>query len=129
VKKFNAGPPIEKAIDTKEWKVAPPTAGTRHSLEIRFPRPLDHALLERTITVSDSGGKRVPGEITIEDHERRWLFRPDQPWSSGKHELVIDTTLEDLAGNRIGRAFEVDELTPIEKTVVAEFVRLPIAIK
>jgi hypothetical protein len=129
VKKFSAGRPIEKAIDPKEWKIAAPKAAKREPLAIRFPRPLDHALLERTISVVDAAGERIAGEIKIEDNERRWLFHPAQPWTAGKHELVIDTTLEDQAGNRIGRAFEVDELPPIDKTVVPEFYRLPLAIR
>jgi hypothetical protein len=116
-KKFAAGPPIEKAIDPKEWKIMPPASGTREPLVLRLPRPLDHALLERTINVHDAAGKRVLGEVSITYHERCWFFRPEQPWTAGQHELVIDTTLEDLAGNRIGRAFEVDELPPVDKFV------------
>ena len=127
-KKFAAGALIEKAIEPKEWKVLPPAAGTREPLAVEFPRPLDHALLERTISVSDSAGQRLSGAITVARQERCWFFRPDQPWRAGKHELVIDTALEDQAGNRIGRAFEVDELTPIDKTVVPEFYRLPVTI-
>jgi hypothetical protein len=128
VKKFSAGPPIEKAIEPKEWTITPPKAGSREPLAIRFPRPLDRALLERTIDVVDAAGKRLAGEVMVEDNERRWLFHPAQPWTAGKHELVIDTTLEDLAGNRIGRAFEVDELPPVEKFVATEFHRLPFEI-
>jgi len=105
-RKFAAGPPIEKAIDPKEWKITPPKAGTREPLVVRFPRPLDHALLERTIQLHDSAGKRLLGDVSITYHERCWFFRPEQPWTSGAHELVIDTALEDQAGNRIGRAFE-----------------------
>ena len=129
VKNFAAGPPVEKAIDPKEWKIDAPAAGSKDPLTVRFPRPLDHALLQRTIAIEGTAGKPIAGEISIDDHERRWHFRPDEPWAAGPHELVIDTTLEDLAGNRIGRAFEVDELTPIEKTVVAEFIRLPLDLK
>ncbi|HEX5106094.1 MAG TPA: hypothetical protein VFV87_19880, partial [Pirellulaceae bacterium] len=80
------------------------------------------------IAVNDSAGRPVKGAITLEDQERCWLFRSDRPWSAGRHELVIDTTLEDLAGNRIGRPFEVDELRPIEKQVIPEFYRLPVKI-
>jgi hypothetical protein len=127
-KKFAAGPSVEKAIDPKEWKIMPPAAGTREPLVLRLPRPLDHALLERTIQLHDSAGKRLLGEVSITYHERCWFFSPEQPWTAGKHELVIDTALEDLSGNRIGRAFEVDELTPIDKTVVPEFYRLPVMI-
>jgi hypothetical protein len=127
-KKFAAGPPVEKAIDPKEWKITPPAAGKRQPLHVRFPKPLDHALLQRAIQVHDAAGRRVPGEISIAHQECSWFFSPEEPWTAGAYELVIDTALEDLAGNRIGRAFEVDELTPIEKTVVPEFVRLPIVI-
>lgn len=128
IKKFAAGPPIEKAIEPKEWKVLPPKAGTRDPLALEFPRSLDHALLERTIAVSDSTGKRLAGEVTIAKQGHCWFFCPEQPWIAGKHELVIDMTLEDLAGNRIGRAFEVDELPPVEKFVATEFHRLPFEI-
>jgi hypothetical protein len=30
-------------------------------------------------------------------------------WKPGKYELVVERVLEDVAGNRVGRAFEVDE--------------------
>jgi hypothetical protein len=106
----------------------PAAAGTRDPLVVRLPRPLDHALLERTLQLHDSAGQRLVGEVSITYHERCWFFRPEQPWTAGAHELVIDTTLEDQAGNRIGRAFEVDELPPIDKTVVPEFYRLPLTI-
>jgi hypothetical protein len=129
VKKFAAGPPIEKSIEPKEWKITPPAAGRRDPLTVQFPRPLDHALLERTITVRDSAGKPVAGEVAVAYRERCWLFHPQRPWAAGKHELVIDTTLEDQAGNRIGRPFEVDELPPVEKFVVTEFHRLPFDVR
>jgi hypothetical protein len=129
IKKFAAGPPVEKAIDPKQWKIAPPAAGKRQLLGLRFPQPLDHGLLQRTIQVHDAAGKRVPGEISLAHQERSWFFSPEQPWTSGAYELVIDTALEDLAGNRIGRPFEVDELPPIDKTVVAEFFRLPFEVR
>jgi hypothetical protein len=40
--------------------------------------------------------------------EREWRFRPAAPWRAGPHQLLVDTLLEDLAGNSIGRPFEVD---------------------
>lgn len=127
IKEFKAGPMNEAAIDHKAWKVAAPQAGTREALVVQFDRPLDHALLGRTITI-EVAGKRVDGEITIGKDERSWEFRPDQPWTAGKHELVIDTTLEDTAGNRIGRPFEVDRFDQVDQGVVAEFIRLPVEI-
>ena len=59
----------------------------------------------------------VAGESAIEAGETRWLFTPRDPWTAGDYDLVALAFLEDLAGNRIGRAFEVDnfertDLTP-----------------
>ncbi|HLJ10357.1 MAG TPA: hypothetical protein VKU82_04175 [Planctomycetaceae bacterium] len=124
-KRFRAGPPVDAAIEPAEWKVDLPAAGSREPLRIKLPRPLDHALLERTIAVADEGGKMIGGRITVGDEERRWEFRPEGLWSSGRHQIVIDTTLEDLAGNRIGHPFEVDEVGPIRKTLEAEMLRIP----
>jgi hypothetical protein len=52
-----------------------------------------------------------------------------QPLDRALVELVIDTTLEDLAGNRINRPFEVDEFREIDKTSLPEYVRLPFDIR
>jgi hypothetical protein len=126
-KRFEAGPPIESAIETAQWKVTPPKAGTREPLILTFPQPLDRALMQRMITV-ESGGKSIDGEIAVADEERRWEFRPEQAWAGGEHSLIVDTTLEDTAGNRIGRPFEVDVFPVVEKRVVAELVRIPFVV-
>lgn len=128
-KAFKAGPPIEKALDTKDWKVHSPRAGTKSALALAFPHPLDRALLERTITVTGPNGKLLGGDVAVGKEERSWQFKPDQPWVAGKYELVIDTTLEDGAGNRIGRPFEVDQFDAVDKTTNPEFFRLPFEAK
>ena len=56
----------------------------------------------------------LAGSIELGDDERSWSFTPDAPWSAGRHAVSIDRRLEDLAGNRVGRAFEVD-LTRAER--------------
>jgi len=127
-KRFKAGPMIEVAIDHKQWKVTPPAAGTREPLIVRFARPLDRALLEWTITIENSTGKAVVGDVAVADEERRWEFHPDQPWESGSFSLVVDTTLEDSAGNNLSRPFEVDVFDKIERQVVAEYVRIPFVV-
>jgi len=124
-KRFTAGPMIEAAIDAKKWQLTPPAAGTRDPLRIRFEHSLDHALLQRMIAVEGSEKKPISGEITITDDERRWEFRPEQPWAAGGYSLVVDTTLEDTAGNNLARAFEVDVFEKIDKGPTTEFVRIP----
>jgi hypothetical protein len=53
-------------------------------------------------------GKPILGHIVIERDETRWSFSPVEPWRAGDFHLLVDGALEDLAGNHIGRPFEVD---------------------
>ncbi len=124
-KRFQVTVPVEKAIDRAVWKIIPPRAGTTEALVVRFPRPLDHALLERTIWPAGADGKPVAGRGTAADEERRWEFRPESRWQPGKYQLVVDTTLEDLAGNRIGRPFEVERLGTLDERAPDETVQIP----
>jgi len=127
-KRFKVGSMIDAALDHKQWKVTPPAAGTLQPLVVRFPHSLDRALLEWTITIESAAGKSVAGQIAVADEERQWEFRPEQSWQAGEFLLVVDTTLEDSAGNNLSRPFEVDVFDKVEKQVVAEYVRLPFAV-
>lgn len=103
---FAAGPAERRAIDPKFWRLSEPRSGTVEPLVITFDRPLDYALLGDVFEIPG-----VSGKASIGAGETEWRFQPDQPWKEGEHQLVISTALEDLAGNRIGRPFDVDEFT------------------
>lgn len=94
--------------DPTRWRLEPPRAGGRAPLRIALGEPLDHALLHRLVWVEDEAGGALEGSIALGDDERTWSFTPLAPWSAGRYAVVIDRRLEDLAGNRVGRAFEVD---------------------
>jgi hypothetical protein len=106
---FRAGPPAEQALDPQAWHIDPPLASTRDPLVVTFPASLDHALLQRALTVSLDGA-RVTGEVQTDAGETRWLFSPAAPWRAGEYQLDASSILEDVAGNRIGRPFEVEQL-------------------
>jgi hypothetical protein len=127
-KQFAVGPPLETTPDPKTWRIASPTAGGRTPLILTFPGPLDHALLHRLLWVEAADGRRAPGSIDVTEAERRWTFTPAEPWAAGDYHLVADTHLEDLAGNGIGRPFEVDVLHLVEEGVKPEVVRIPFAV-
>jgi hypothetical protein len=91
-----------------------PRAGTREALVVTFPEPLDRALLERVLDVLDPEGARVAGAVAVEEGETRWSLTPATPWRSGRHTLRAATILEDLAGNSLGRPFEVDVFEKVE---------------
>jgi len=128
-KTLRAGPPAQSQPDPASWKIVPPRPRTLEPLTITFPEPLDHALLGRVIAVLGPPGQRVPGAVSIEAQETRWRFTPAVAWSPGAYQLEVDTTLEDLAGNSIGRPFEVDAVHPIERRATLRTVRIPFAIR
>lgn len=128
-KTFSVGPPDEGPIDPAAWKLAAPAAGSQESLVVDFPEPLDHAQLHRVLRVVDENGRPIAGSIRTSRAESRWAFTPEQPWPRGKYKLVADTTLEDLAGNSIGRAFEVDQFGPVQKRIETETVSIPFTIE
>jgi hypothetical protein len=59
------------------------------------------------LKVSGPGGE-VAGAIGVAQEESEWRFTPQAPWALGEYKLVIDTSLEDLAGNKIGQPFDID---------------------
>ena len=112
-KSFRVGPADQVSPDPKAWRVDAPRAGGREPLVIRFPDPMDHALLERMLTVHDEAGRPVVGTVSVDPGEQVWQWHPREAWVTGDYRIVIDIELEDVAGNSVARPFEVDETTPI----------------
>jgi hypothetical protein len=128
-KSFRALPPDDTPPDPKNWKLQAPAAGSRAPLVVTFPEPLDHALLQHSLWVTDAAGRKVPGQVRVGAEETRWELTPEKPWAAGKYHLVADTQLEDLAGNSIGRPFEVDVFRPVQREIKSETVRLPFEVR
>jgi hypothetical protein len=126
---FKVGPPEEKGLSPGDWKFQAPASGTRDPLVIHFFRPLDHALALRLLVIKDSFNHLVKGSISLESGETRWIMRPQSPWSSGDYRLEVAAELEDIAGNGLGRPFEVDLFDPIFARVESKTVSLPFRIE
>ena len=107
-REFRVGPARERALEPADWRLDLPAGGTRDPLAVRFPVPLDYGLLQRALGVATGDDRPLAGEIRVEQGETRWTFTPRAPWRPGEYRLVAAATLEDVAGNRIGRPFEVD---------------------
>jgi hypothetical protein len=85
-------------------------------------------MLQRALWLVDAEGRRLAGRIAVTDEETRWHFTPERPWTPGAYRLVVDTALEDLAGNSIAKPFEVDVFRPIERQVRTRTVALPFTV-
>ncbi len=111
-------------IDPKQWIVRAPKVGTTDPLAVDFRESMDFALAQRLISVTG-----IAGAASLEGNETRWVFKPDRPWSRGKHELKVNLALEDLAGNRIDRLFDIDVAeTPRKAETTAETISIPFVI-
>jgi hypothetical protein len=128
-RKFKVGPPDERPLDPKTWKIQPPAAGSDAPLVVAFPEPLDHGLLLRALGVVGPNKKALEGAVKIGPQETSWTFTPAEPWKAGEHYVLALAMLEDLAGNRIGRAFEVDNFDRTDQANEPERTLIPFTIR
>jgi hypothetical protein len=128
-KEFRGGPIDRVPPEPKRWRVAEPKAGTKNPLVVDFPKPLDYALLQRLIEVSKISGRAIGGTVVVDRGETQWRFTPAEPWRAGEYQLMIDTALEDLAGNHIGRAFDVDTFAKAPEPAPQHRISLPFKVQ
>ncbi len=113
-REFRTVAPDLTPIDMATWKVTLPKAGTTGAVRVEFGEPLDRALMLRSLAVRAANGRVFPGDAHAGEGDRSWSFEPEDPWPAGNYTLVALSILEDLAGNQMGRAFEVDTFTKVE---------------
>ena len=122
-KSFRGGPALRLKPDPKQWHITPPKAGAAGALTIDFPTPLNYVLLKRMLRVS-KGSSSVAGQVNVDRQETRWLFTPQNAWTSGDYRLVVDTALEDLAGNSIALAFDIDVFEQVHERIASSTITL-----
>jgi hypothetical protein len=123
-KKFRVVEADREPIDPRKWIITPPRVSTRLPGVVDFGEPLDYALAQRMIEVE---GMR--GHSTLERNQTRWTFVPDRAWPAGEFRLKIDTALEDLAGNRVGRPFDVDVFEKVTRQTAKQTVLVPFSVR
>lgn len=85
--------------DPNLWTIVAPKKRSNDPLVVEFDRPFDHALLQNRMSVLDEGGRPISGAVSIENQETTWRFEPKGAWRHSQIQIVIDTELEDVAGN------------------------------
>ena len=127
-KTFTVGPPDRQPLDLDTWKIVRPRAGTTEPVVVEFPEPMDHAIVLRELDVLDSGGMPVDGPVALDRDETRWKLTPVAAWKKGAYTLRVGTSTADLAGNMVGRPFEVDLFDKIDERIVRQTTDLPFTI-
>ena len=105
---YRIGPALRSRIDPGRWRLTAPGVGSRRPLLVEFDRPLDHALLQHSLRVCGSEGTPLHGRGEVGAAESSWTFTPASPWKDGEYRLVVNSKLEDLAGNTAVRVFDRD---------------------
>jgi hypothetical protein len=125
---FEVLPAKTAPLDPKEWRITAPPAAGREPLVVSFPTPLDQSLLMRALGVRRDG-QVVEGVTEIAANETQWRFTPTRPWTAGTYQFLALDILEDVAGNQVGRAFEVDNFDTVDKDPDPKSVLLPFEIR
>jgi hypothetical protein len=127
-KTFRGGPADRIPPDPKQWSVTAPKTGTNDALVVDFPSPMNYPLLRRMLQVSSAGGA-VAGTLSVARYESEWRFTPRRPWMAGNYQLIVDTGLEDLAGNRIGQPFDLDVFDRVTEHITTKTVSVPFTVR
>jgi hypothetical protein len=127
-KSFRGGAPVRVPPDPKQWKITAPRAATTDPLIVDFDRPMNYTLLQRMLQVSASRG-RVEGAIAVDRQESQWRFTPKTAWTPGAHRLIVDTALEDLAGNKIRQPFDIDVFDRVTEHITTTTVDVPFTVQ
>jgi hypothetical protein len=126
-KAFRGGAADRVPPDPKTWRMTSPKAGTSDALTVTFPKPMNYALLQRMLQVATTHGN-VTGIVSTAQQETQWRFVPQTPWKAGDYRLVVDTAIEDLAGNRIGQPFDIDVFDHVTQHIETRTISLPFSI-
>jgi hypothetical protein len=126
-KAFVGGPAKRNPPDPKQWRVIAPQANTSAALVVDFPAPMNYPLLQRMLQVS-SGHGSVAGTVNVARQETQWRFTPREPWKPGDYQLIVDTGIEDLAGNHVGQPFDIDVFEHVTEHITTNNISLPFAV-
>jgi hypothetical protein len=127
-KTFTGGPAQRSTPDPKQWHIAAPRAGSSEALVVTFPNPMNYPLMQRMIQISGPQGN-INGTVTAARQETEWRFTPHAPWDPGNYRIIVNTGIEDLAGNHVGQAFDIDTFERVTEHIVTDTVSLPFRIR
>lgn len=114
--------------DPKKWSIKKPSLGSRQELLIQFHESLDYNLATTTLHITDKKNTTVTGVWKTNEQASEVSFITEYRWTEGDYLLQIETRLEDLAGNNINRAFDVDVRYKAKPASTEEIVSIPFTI-
>lgn len=115
-KRFRVSEPLNTLPDISTWHAEVPRIFTRDRLVLQLDRPFDFELVRRAIRVLDAAGTLVSGEVLTGNGEQLWQFQPHNVWTTKDIQVLVDTRLEDVAGNNFNELLDRPLHTKINST-------------
>ena len=91
--------------DTENWKLLLPKANSRDAIFIDFQDKIDHVSANTLIKVFQNK-EEIQGEISLNNQEQNWAFKPVKNWEKGNYSIIINPRLEDIAANSLNQIFD-----------------------
>lgn len=128
VKEFVVSKADRESPDVNQWQVTYPSTNTREAINVDFGEALDATLAESAIRIVHEG-ETVLGQVTLAEGENGWKFEPESLWQPGEYQLIVETRLEDLAGNNLNRPFDRDLLNVDNTNAETKQIEIPFSLK
>ena len=101
IKEFEVVNGYRQHIKTNDWFIDLPKVNTNDLLTLQFDRIIDHALIQSMIRIEDGDNNQLSGHWEVLGNECLIRFTPDTKWKKGNYRIIIDSRLEDIAGNNL----------------------------
>jgi hypothetical protein len=120
---FRVGPAIRDRVDPASWLI-PTVEAPARTVDIKFDRVMDAALLADQLEVQDDEGRPVMVAVRVIGGGLGVRLEPSRPFKKGEYRINISPILEDVAGNRINEALDhpVNEKPSESPGLVIDFV-------
>ena len=128
-KAFRAGPPDETPPDPSTWAIDAPGPGTSDPLTLTSPSRSTAPSSAACATIYDADGHVIPGGVAVEDGETALAIHAGSSLGRRGVSPLRGRDLEDLAGNSIGRVFEVDVFEKVDRRPIPQAVNRPFRVE
>jgi len=96
----------ESKPDVSNWKLSSPTSQSIDPLYITFDEPVDYQVIVNSIRITHEENE-IAGSFEMKN-DKTLNFTPTNSWATGAYALMIESRVEDLAGNNLNRLFDRD---------------------
>jgi hypothetical protein len=120
---FRVGPAVRDKLDPASWTI-PTVEAPARTVDIKFDRVMDAALLADQLQVQDDEGRPVMVAVRVMAGGLGVRLKPSHPFRKGEYRISVSPILEDVAGNRINEALDhaVNEKSTESPGLVIDFV-------